>query len=117
VTEQLAFSADADGAQLWFIDVNYLDAPTEKYAIPVKMPRAKPRTPLRRNAPHAIVAHFGRRMAPSCAMPFGTRRFARSLFDAIVRVAHSELRQANLSASQPQASSRKTFDVSAIRTC
>src|SRR3981189_574132 len=28
VTEQLGFSADADGAQLWFIDVNYLDAPT-----------------------------------------------------------------------------------------
>ena len=26
VTEQLAFSADADGARLWFIDVNYLDA-------------------------------------------------------------------------------------------
>ena len=37
VTEQLAFSADADGARLWFIDVNYLDAPTERYAIPVKI--------------------------------------------------------------------------------
>src|SRR4029078_12679507 len=32
VTEQLAFSPDADGARLWFIDVSYLDAPTERYA-------------------------------------------------------------------------------------
>jgi hypothetical protein len=48
VTEQLAFSADADGARLWFIDVNYLDAPTERYAIPVKIAEAKPRSPLRK---------------------------------------------------------------------
>src|SRR6187200_1599253 len=61
VTEQLAFSADADGARLWFIDVNYLDAPTERYAVPVKIASGEAAHSITQNASHAIVAHFGRK--------------------------------------------------------
>src|SRR3954454_17469998 len=54
VTEQLAFSPDADGARLWFIDVNYLDAPTEKYAIPVKIAAGETAQSITQNASQAI---------------------------------------------------------------
>jgi maltose alpha-D-glucosyltransferase/alpha-amylase len=42
VTEQLAFSPDADGARLWFLEVSYLDAPLETYTIPVKIASRDP---------------------------------------------------------------------------
>src|SRR5262249_57708230 len=60
VTEQVAFSPDADGARLWFIDVNYLDAPTERYAIPVKIASGETAHSIKQNASHAIVPHFRR---------------------------------------------------------
>jgi maltose alpha-D-glucosyltransferase / alpha-amylase len=61
VTEQLAFSADADGARLWFVEVNYLDAPTERYAVPLKIASGETAHSITQNASQAIVAHFGRR--------------------------------------------------------
>src|SRR5262245_61543664 len=60
VTEQLAFAADADGARLWFIDVNYLDAPTETYAMPVKIASGETAHSITQNASQAIVAYFRR---------------------------------------------------------
>ncbi len=73
VTEQLAFSADADGARLWFIDVNYLDAPTERYAIPVKIASGETAHSITQNASqrdrsafrtkewrHPVRCHLGR---------------------------------------------------------
>src|SRR5207237_2401092 len=35
VVETLAISHEADGARLWFVEINYLDAPSEPYAMPV----------------------------------------------------------------------------------
>src|SRR6476660_1294627 len=61
VTEQLAVSPDADGARLWFAEVNYLDAPTETYTIPVKIASGETAHSITQNAPHAIVANFRRR--------------------------------------------------------
>src|SRR5213595_399368 len=61
VREQVAFSPDADGARLWFVEVNYLDAPTETYAIPVKIASGETAHSITQNAPHATVAHFGRK--------------------------------------------------------
>src|SRR5205807_9873423 len=37
VTEQLPVSPNADGARLWLVEVNYLDAPSETYTIPVEI--------------------------------------------------------------------------------
>ena len=85
VTEQLAFSADADGARLWFIEVNYLDAPTERYAIPVKIASGEAAHSITQNASHAIVAHFGRRNGAILCDAIWDETFRSQLFDAIVR--------------------------------
>src|SRR5881409_760875 len=58
VIEQLPISADADAAQLWFIEVNYLDAPAEIYAIPVKIASGETARSVFQGASHAIIAHF-----------------------------------------------------------
>src|SRR5258705_955501 len=54
VTEQLAFSADAAGARLWFIELNYLDAPTARYDIAVKIASGECAHSITQNASHAI---------------------------------------------------------------
>src|SRR5215510_3584310 len=85
VTEQLAFSPDADGAQLWFIDVNYLDAPTEKYAVPLKIASGEAAHSITQNASQAIVAHFGRKNGAILCDAIWDSTFRSQLFDAIVR--------------------------------
>src|SRR5438034_2485523 len=85
VTEQLAFTADADGARLWFIEVNYLDAPTERYAIPVKITSGEAALSITQNASHAIVAHFGGRNGAILCDAIWDGSFRSQLFDAIVR--------------------------------
>ena len=85
VTEQLPFSPDANGARLWFIDVNYLDAPTERYAIPVKIASGETAQFITQNAPQAIVAHFGRRNGAILCDAIWDEAFRSQLFDAIVR--------------------------------
>src|SRR6201984_3412184 len=85
VTEQLGFSPDADGARLWFVQVNYLDAPTETYAIPVKIASGETAHSMTQNAPHAIVAHFGRRNGAILCDAIWDAAFRSQLFEAIVR--------------------------------
>src|SRR5262249_33710629 len=85
VTEQLAFSPDADSARLWFVDVNYLDAPTETYTIPVTIASGELAHSITQNAPHAIVAHFGRRNGAILCDAIWDATFRSQLFDAIVR--------------------------------
>src|SRR5438874_2712474 len=58
VIEELAISADADGARLWFVEINYLDGPTETYAVPVKIASGEAARSVSQAAPHAIIAHF-----------------------------------------------------------
>src|SRR5213083_1863827 len=58
VIEQLAISPDRDGARLLFVEVNYLDAPTETYAIPVKIASDEAARSVSQSASHAIIAHF-----------------------------------------------------------
>ena len=85
MTEQLAFAVDADGARLWFIDVNYLDAPTERYAIPVKIAEGETAQSITQNASQAIVAHFGRKNGAILCDAIWDGSFRSQLFDAIVR--------------------------------
>ena len=58
VIEQLSISGDVDGAQLWFIEISYLDAPTETYAIPVKIASDDMARSVSQSAPNAIIARF-----------------------------------------------------------
>ena len=84
VIEQLAFSSDADGARLWFVEVNYLDAPTETYAIPVKIAAAEMAHSITQNAPHAVVAHFTHNNGAILCDAVWDATFRSQLFDAIV---------------------------------
>jgi maltose alpha-D-glucosyltransferase/alpha-amylase len=85
VTEQLAVSPDADGARLWFAEVNYLDAPTETYTIPVKIASGETAHSITQNAPHAIVAHFGRSNGAILCDAIWDPTFRSELFDTIVQ--------------------------------
>jgi maltose alpha-D-glucosyltransferase/alpha-amylase len=85
VIEQLAFSSDADGARLWFVEVNYLDAPTETYAIPVKIASAEMAHSITQNAPHAVLAHFAYSNGAILSDAVWDATFRSQLFDAIVR--------------------------------
>jgi maltose alpha-D-glucosyltransferase/alpha-amylase len=58
ITEQLAISPDADGGRLWFLEVNYLDGPTETYALPVKIASGDAARAVFQSTPHAIIARF-----------------------------------------------------------
>ena len=84
VIEQLPISAHADGAQLWFIEISYLDAPTETYAIPVKIAAGDMARSVSQNSPHAIIARFA---ASDGAVLFDAMwdgTFRSQLFEAVV---------------------------------
>jgi len=85
VTEQIAISPDADGARLWFVEVNYLDAPSETYAIPVRIASSESAHSIRQNAPQAIVAHFARSNGAILCDAIWDSTFRSQLFDAIVQ--------------------------------
>jgi maltose alpha-D-glucosyltransferase/alpha-amylase len=85
VIEQLPISADADGAQLWFIEISYLDAPTETYAIPVKIASEDMARSISQSAPHAIIARFAGNDGAVLLDAIWDGTFRSQLFDAIVR--------------------------------
>jgi maltose alpha-D-glucosyltransferase/alpha-amylase len=58
VVEQLAIPDDGQDAQLWFVQINYLDAPSERYALPVKIMSGEAARSISQSAQHAVVAHF-----------------------------------------------------------
>jgi maltose alpha-D-glucosyltransferase / alpha-amylase len=85
VIEQVAFSSDADGARLWFVEVNYLDAPTETYAIPVKIASSEMAHSIKQNAPQAVIAHFARSDGAILCDAIWDTTFRSALFDVIAR--------------------------------
>jgi maltose alpha-D-glucosyltransferase/alpha-amylase len=58
VVEQVEMSEAANSAQLWFVEVSYLDGPTETYALPVKIVSGEAAHSISQAAPHAIIARF-----------------------------------------------------------
>jgi maltose alpha-D-glucosyltransferase / alpha-amylase len=58
VREQAAISAEPGAAQFWFVEVSYLDGPTETYALPVKIATGKKAQAISQSAPHAVIARF-----------------------------------------------------------
>jgi maltose alpha-D-glucosyltransferase/alpha-amylase len=84
VIEQLPISADADGAQLWFIEISYLDAPTETYAIPVKIASDDDARGVSQNAAHAIIARFAGSDGAVLFDAIWDATFRSQLFEAIV---------------------------------
>ena len=59
VLERSSISSEPDTAQFWFVEVSYLDGPTETYALPVKIASGKEAQAISQSSPHAVIAHFG----------------------------------------------------------
>src|SRR2546427_5130960 len=85
VIEQLPISWGADGAQLWFIEISYLDAPTETYAIPVKIASDNVARSVSQSAPNAIIAHFAGSDGAVLLDAIWDATFRSQLFEAIMR--------------------------------
>jgi maltose alpha-D-glucosyltransferase/alpha-amylase len=58
VVEQPAISEDDNSARLWFVEVSYLDGPTETYALPVKIASGDAARSISQSALHAVIARF-----------------------------------------------------------
>jgi len=58
VRERSTISSAPDAAQLWVVEVSYLDGPTENYALPVKIVSAEKAAKISQVAPHAVIARF-----------------------------------------------------------
>jgi maltose alpha-D-glucosyltransferase/alpha-amylase len=85
ITEQVALSENVDGARLWFVDINYLDAPTERYALPVKIASGETAHSIAQNASQAVLAHFGRKNGAILCDAIWDPAFRSELFEAIVQ--------------------------------
>jgi maltose alpha-D-glucosyltransferase / alpha-amylase len=58
VLERSTISSEPDAAQFWFVEVSYLDGPTENYALPVKIASGEKARSILQSAPHAVIARF-----------------------------------------------------------
>src|SRR5439155_9216160 len=85
VAEQLPVSPGADGARLWLVEVHYLDAPSETYAIPVKIASGESAHSITQSAPQAVVAHFVASNGAVLCDAIWDSTFRSQLFDAIVQ--------------------------------
>jgi maltose alpha-D-glucosyltransferase/alpha-amylase len=57
ITEQIPVSGE-NGGQIWFVEISYLDGPTEIYALPVQIARDDNARTLERSAPQAVIARL-----------------------------------------------------------
>jgi maltose alpha-D-glucosyltransferase/alpha-amylase len=58
IGEHPFIGSDGHRSQFWFVEVSYLDAPTETYALPVTIASGDAARAIAQSAPHAIIAHF-----------------------------------------------------------
>jgi maltose alpha-D-glucosyltransferase/alpha-amylase len=85
VVEQLAIPGEANGAQIWFVEISYLDAPTEMYALPVKIASGEPARSVSQNAPHAVVSRFAGRNGAVLFDAIWDQAFRSQLLEAILQ--------------------------------
>jgi len=58
VVDQATISSDPDASRLWFVEVNYLDGPTETYTVPVKIASGDAARAVSQSSSHAVIARF-----------------------------------------------------------
>jgi maltose alpha-D-glucosyltransferase / alpha-amylase len=58
VIEQVPISTEAGAAQIWLIEISYLDGPTETYAFPVQITTGDVSRTIAQTTPAAIIARF-----------------------------------------------------------
>jgi len=85
VVEQSSISEDGSSAQLWFVEVNYLDAPAETYVLPVEIASGDAARAISQAAPHAVIARFKGSEETILFDAIWDLKFRSRLFDTIVR--------------------------------
>jgi maltose alpha-D-glucosyltransferase / alpha-amylase len=58
IIEQPAISNGKDEARFWFVQISYLDAPTETYALPVKIASGDAARAISQSYPQAVIGRF-----------------------------------------------------------
>jgi len=85
VIEQSAISSDADAGRLWFVEVSYLDGPTETYALPVKIASGDAARAVFQSTPQAILARFASTEETILMDAIWDEKFRSQLFEAIAQ--------------------------------
>ena len=85
VIEQLPISNDSNGAQLWFVEMHYLDGPTETYAIPITIASGDVARSVSQTASHAVIARFADSDGAILFDAIWDPVFRAQLFDSIVQ--------------------------------
>jgi len=58
IIEEVPITEGQGAARFWFVEVNYLDGPSETYALPVQIARGNAARALERSARQAVIARF-----------------------------------------------------------
>src|SRR2546430_4045496 len=96
VLERPAISSEPNAAQFWFVEVSYLDGPTETYALPVKIISGEKSSSLVQSAPHAVIASFGDEQGSILFDAVWDTDFREKLFRLMLDRQHASGRNGNL---------------------
>ncbi len=83
ILEQAGLSTAAGEARFWFVEVSYLDGPTETYALPVKISSGKEGRALAQASPNSIIARFAGEKESFLHDAVWDASFRTQLFEAI----------------------------------
>ncbi len=86
ITEEITSPDDAR-SRFWFVEVNYLDGPTETYALPVRIATGESARKLLKLSPQAVIAQFDGRKSAVLHDATWNDEFRKGLFTAILSAA------------------------------
>src|SRR5438094_5943107 len=96
VLERSTISSEPNAAQFWFVEVGYLDGPTETYALPVKIASDDKAHVISQSAPHAVIARFGDEQGSILFDAVWDTDFREKLFRLMLDRQHASGRNGNL---------------------
>src|SRR5437870_5425592 len=96
VLERSTISSEPNAAQFWFVEVSYLDGPTETYALPVKIASDDKAHVISQSAPHAVIARFGDEQGSILFDAVWDTDFREKLFRLMLDRQHASGRNGNL---------------------
>ncbi|PYL26193.1 MAG: alpha-amylase, partial [Verrucomicrobia bacterium] len=85
VVDQATISSDADASRFWFVEVNYLDGPSETYTVPVKIASGDAARAVSQSASHAVIARFAGSEETILFDAIWDAKFRSQLFETIVQ--------------------------------
>jgi maltose alpha-D-glucosyltransferase/alpha-amylase len=84
ILEQPSMATSSGEARFWFVEVSYLDGPTETYALPVKITSGKDGRALAQASPNSIIARFAGEKETFLHDAVWDASFRTHLFESIV---------------------------------